>query len=304
MIVTICILLRDFIRCALLARLDVRGSVVTNLAATALQLTLLVSLYIVGRLTVQMAFESIAFTSFVGAAYMMWTHRHQMSVARERLWRDFAAAWRLGKWIVLELFTYMGASQVYPWLLLYYLDAQAVAVFGVCSAIAGLVTPLSRAAGSYIQPRMAHAYRSANNIDVLLRLARLSALFMAVPYGIWLVVGSLFGNHIVVLFYTNFYSGHQLLLVILLIKSFIEAVSTPLSQALEVLERTDAVTKSLGIGMVVSISLSPILILQMGIDGAGLASLMTTVVTLAYRRALLKRIVDQLQERRPVPVPV
>jgi O-antigen/teichoic acid export membrane protein len=235
-----------------------------------------------GYLTLDLSFYIYALTSTLAAGYMLWTYRHRTRVRTGRIWSDLRKNWGIGKWIVVNTFGFMAANQAYPWMLLYFNDATSVAAFGVCLAVAGLLTPLLRGAAAYILPRMAHAAKDGDRAH-LGRMLRLSMLVLAVPYGVWFLLGSLFGDRLVTVFYSEVYSGYGLLVILLLGKTFIESVSTPLTNALQALERTDVIAASLGAGAVVTLGMGSIMIVYMGVTGAGYAAVASSAVMAAWK---------------------
>ena len=283
-------ILREFIRGTLLARLQIRSGVRVNILATAAQLVLTGLLFGLHRLTIEYAFQIMALTSLLAASQMLWSHRSETQIVGRRIWADFLRAFRTGKWTVLELFAYFGASQAYPWLLLYLLDPGSVAAFGVCGALAALVGPFLRGASGYIHPRMVHDYENSS-ARKLLRLVWLSSLALSIPYGAWLVIGSAFAEELLTLFYGKNYSAYAGLATLLLIRGTIEGLSTPLSNALQTMERADAVTVSLVIGAIISLTLGPFLILQLGLNGAGIAAAASSAASAFWKWKTFRHLV-------------
>jgi O-antigen/teichoic acid export membrane protein len=210
---------------------------------------------------------------------------------------DLARGWRIGKWIIVNTIGYTVASQAYPWMLLYFLNPQTVAVFGVCLAVAGIFTPLLRGGTAYILPRMAHAYKNGDDVN-LSRMLRLSLLVLGLPYGAWFIVGSMVGDELVTLFYTDVYQGYGLLVTLLLAKTFVESVATPLTNVLQTLERTDVIAVALIIGAGVTLMLGPIVIMQAGLNGAGAAALLSSVATAAWKWLSIRKILRQKAQDR------
>ena len=289
-------LTRDFMRNSMLAQLDVTASVFVNLAATAILLSVMVVLFAWDHLTLAISFYVYTLTSTLATAYMLWTYRSRTRVIAGRIWNDFKKNWKIGKWIIVNTVGYTVAYQAYPWMLLYFKDAEAVAVFGVCLAVAGLLTPLLRGAAAYILPRMAHAYKDGNHVN-LARMLRLSMLVLTMPFGAWLVIGGLFGDQIVTLFYSDAYRGYGLLVTLLLGKTFIESASTPLNNALQVLERTDIGAASLPIGIVVTLGLGSMMIYHFGVTGAGYAAVLSSAAMATWKWLGIRKILHEKKQK-------
>ena len=287
-------LTRDFMRSALLAQLEVSASVLINVVATVFLVLVLSIFFVTSILTLDNSFYAYAATSGFVTVYMIIVHRSRTRIEGAQVLKDLARGWRIGKWIVVNAIGYMVAYQAYPWMLLYFIDSQTVAVFGACLAVAGLLTPLLRGATAYILPRMAHAYKDGNNVN-LIRMLRLSLLVLSVPYGAWFVIGSILGDQLVTLFYTDAYHGYEWLVALLLAKTFVESVSTPLTSALQALERTDVTAVALIIGSVVTLALGVIVIPQAGLNGAGWVALLSSTAIAAWKWFSIKKILRKNQ---------
>jgi O-antigen/teichoic acid export membrane protein len=281
-------MVRDFIRGSLLARLRVEAAIAVNVVATAAQLAIITLLFAAGRLTLRGALSAMAATSAFAGACLLWKHRNEMRVVTNRIGRDFVSALRTGKWVVVDVLGFMAASQAYPWLLLYFSDARQVAVFGVCNAFAGLIGPLARGAGAYIHPRMVHAFAKGDAIH-LGRVLRVAVAAIAVPYVVWLVFGSLFAERLVVLIYGHAYSGYVVVTILLLIKATVEGVSSPFAQALQTMERADLVTLSLLASAFLTVGAGSIVISQMGLQGAAIAAVMSSLVNALFKWTAVRR---------------
>ncbi|MGV7235615.1 MAG: lipopolysaccharide biosynthesis protein, partial [Nitrosomonadaceae bacterium] len=283
-------LLRDFMRNVLLAQLNVWASVRVNVTASLLALGTAVAYYLAQEMTFILAFQLVAITSGFAAAVMFWQHRAQFSIDRT-LFRDhFKKRWKVGKWALVNVFAYAGSSQAYPWLLLYFTDYDAVAIFGACFAIASALGPILNGAGAYILPRMSHGYKDGN-LHNLMRLLRMSILVLSLPYLLWLLLGVAFGEEIVTQLYSNAYHGYGFLFVLLLVQATILGMFAPLANALQTLERTDIITVSLIAAAVVTLVLGSFMIKQYGVIGAGIASIVSVSVMNGWRWYSIGKIV-------------
>jgi O-antigen/teichoic acid export membrane protein len=290
-IIIIPCLARDFMRNAMLAQLDVSASVFTNMLATILMVASMLTLFTFGELSLAWAFHIYALTSVLAAGYMLRTYRVQTRLPPGRLWSDLRRGWGIGKWITINTLGFMAASQAYPWLLLYFGDMRNVAAFGACLATAGILTPLLRGATAYMLPRMAHANKDGAT-NQLARVLKLSILILSIPYGVWLLIGCLYGEELVTFFYSDLYGGYELLVSLLLGKTFIESVSAPMTNALQALERAEVTTISLMIGAAVTLGLGPFMIHAFGVTGAGYASVLSSASTATWKWIATRRILQ------------
>lgn len=283
-------LLREFARNALFSRLQFRSSIGVSLLATGAQLATVGFLFFTGRLGLVSALWVILGTSVLAAALMLWMHWEQMVVRPRQLLADMQRGWHVSRWSLLNVAGMIGTSQAYPWLLVALSSASDVAVYGAAMAMAGVMAPFLQAANAYVLPRMAHGFK-AQDTATLERMLRRSMLGLAIPYGAWVVVGGLFADPLMTLLYSERYSGFGAVVVVLLIRSMVEAVSAPLNPALQTLERTGVTTAALFVGTLVTLTVGWYAVATYGLIGAALASLLTTLATAAFKYWRFRRLV-------------
>jgi len=273
---------RDFLRNSLLAQLEIWASVRIN-GTTSIILITTIGLLYYGQLLIPAntyLLFSIAFG--VAALVMYWQHRARYRVDRTLLWLHFLKNWQLGKWALVGNFAFTGSRSSYPWLILYFLDYESVAAYYACLALALAPAPFLRGAGAYVLPRMSHSYKEGVTKD-LIRLLRKSILILCVPYLLWLLFGYFLSDEIIELFYVEKFKGYGYLFVLLLVATTIDFVFAPLTNALQVLEKTRAITVSLIIGAFITLILGSFLIKDFGLPGAGLASIISMLGTISWR---------------------
>ena len=280
--------LREHLRTAMLARLHVWGAFFPNFTGTVLQLGLVVYFFVAGMLAVKNALWILAICSTLAAGMMFYGQWNSLSVSVGKSWDDFLRSWDIGKWTLGNVLWYVGASESYTWLVLFLLDKKAVAAYGVCFATASILAPFLRGANAYMLPRMVHGYRDRNTAN-LVRLLRLSVIVISIPYGLWLVLGILFGEKIITLLYSQTYAGYGILMSILIGKTLIESAATPVASALQTIGRSDATTKSLILGSCVSLSVGPAMIWKLGLLGACIASVISSAAHFAWKWYILKK---------------
>jgi O-antigen/teichoic acid export membrane protein len=281
-LVLVPLFLREYIRNALLAQLDIWTSTRANIFSTLILFVAVSWMYTSNVLTVNTALAAIAATSLIAVLSMSLTYYHHITLFKRRIFSDLKKNWKIGKWILINVFAFMGASQAYPWLLLYFLGAESVAVFGVCFTLAAALNPLLVGASGYIFPRMAHSLKN-DDLTNLIRLMRKSMLMLSIPFLLWLILGSIFSEQLITILYSGAYQGFGVLFVLLLIKAAIESISTPIAAALQTLERTNLITLGLITGAGVTLLLGPVMIVKFGLNGAGVSAIMAAVVSSAVK---------------------
>ena len=288
------LILRQYIRNSLLALLKVWASVGVSIVATLSLLPIVTGLYFAGYLSIRTAYQIFAIVYAAATMAMIWKHRGRYLFNAKKLMPDFLRGWPIARWALIDVFAYMGAAQAYPWLLLLLMDYQAVAIYGVCLAMASVLAPFLRGSSAYISPRMAHGHKG-NNPDSLIRLLRLSILFLSGPFVLWLIIGVAFREHILSFVYGDSYRDFGLLFVLLLIGVTITSISAPLTNALQTLERADVNTGSLLVGALITMTSGWFLISSFGLIGAGVASVGSAAATTMWRWFFLRRVLYTLR---------
>ena len=282
-------LLREFMRSAALAQLQFLSSMLANVTASVLMVALILIAFFTDNLTVKSAYACIAIASLTAVTTLVWRNRSQMAIRLNRLRSDFMRSLILGRWLIGNMLAFTVISQIYPWLVLYFVDSAAVAAFGASLAVAGVMTPLLRGANAYMLPRMTHSRKGSDSKN-LYRIMKKSVLFMLLPFGIWTVVGSLFAEPIMTFFYSDKYHGYGALVSLLIVKTMIESVSTPMTSALHALERPNITTASLIFGATLSLLFGYPLIKDFSLTGAGLAAVLASLGSALWKWIALKRL--------------
>ena len=273
---------RDFLRNALLAQLEVWKSVRINASLSLLLIVTISAFYYFDYLTLVNAYMLFVLSFGTAASVMFWQHRSQYEFDMTILWSQLLKNWQLAKWALVGNFAYLGSRMSYPWLILYFLDYKSVAAYYACMALAMVPAPILRGAAAYIFPRMSHGYKEGS-VKSLVRLLRKSILLLSFPYLLWLIVGVTFNKELIEMLYVEKFSGYGLLFTLLMISTTIDFIFSPLTNALQVLEKTRAITTSLVIGAILTLVLGPILIISYGLTGAAVSVIVSTSGTMAWR---------------------
>lgn len=288
-------LLREFIRSALFARLDFFSSLTANIAATTIQLAAIGTLYATGKLQVINALEAILAASIFASLFMLWAHKAKIVIHAREILTDMKRGWSVSKWVLINVVGTIGTSHAFPWLLLSLIDTKSVAIYGAAMAVSAVVSPFLRAVNAYILPRMAHGFREGDTM-ALRRMLNRSIAALAIPYGIWTIIGSVYAKEILTFLYSNEYSGYGLIVILLLIKAMIESVSAPMTSTLLTLERPDITTKALFLGTFATFSVAPFAITKLGIAGAAEVAILSASIVSLYKYVRIKAIIHNLEK--------
>ena len=270
------VIFRTYLRNTLLAMLKVNQSMMASILSSILQISIFSYYYVLGELTLILAFKIVAIVYLVATIFMVYYFRAIVNVQLSRIMTDLKENWKLSKWLVLNAFGFMGSSQAYPWLILLLIDTSAVAVYGACLATASLLSPLLNGASAFILPKMSHGIKDGN-VKTLKRMLKQSVFVLGVLYGAWLLIGWFFGEDIINLFYGSEYKEYSWLFVLLLIKVCMESVASPISNALQAIHKPSVITVSLMISTMVAVALGMYAINKYGLIGVGFAAILSVL---------------------------
>lgn len=279
---------RYHLRGSLLALLKVKASLAVSIIGSTLHLAALFILFTSDNLDLTSAFYLITGANIFVSACILLSREYRISIRPERIREDIRENWRLGKWLLVNVFGFFGSSQVYPWLILLFIDAGAVAAFGACLATASLLSPLLNGLSAFVLPKMSHGIKDGNRAT-LLRMLRQSMLGLSALYGVWLLVGLLWGENILRLFFGDAYSVHTQLFALLLLKTVIESVGSPLTSALQAIEKPAIVTISLFTSSIVTLGIGSLIIPELGLIAAGWTTVAAAMTSFLIRWQLLRR---------------
>lgn len=275
------VLFRDFVRSYLLAQLSVRQSVIMGVSINIIQLLILAIFYLKDGLTIHKAFLIIGGCSVPPSLYFFFRHS-QIIVKSAGVLNDFSNNLKLGKWILGSSVISTLSSQAYPWLLAFFADKGSVAILGVTLSLANIFGPLLQGINSYVFPKMAFSRREGTLLSVI-SIMKKAVIVLSIIFAFWIICGALFGNYLLALIYSSKYAGYGSVLIIVILSSFISAVTGPLNSALDALERADISFKSLIAGLIVTVSIGVILVYQWGLYGAVVGMLLSNLANCLLR---------------------
>jgi O-antigen/teichoic acid export membrane protein len=143
---------------------------------------------------------------------------------------------------------------------------------------------------------MAHSRQNDTPSEVI-KIMKKAVILLSIIFGLWIICGALFGNHLLALIYSSKYAGYGSVLIIVILSSFISAVTGPLNSALDALERADISFKSLIAGLIVTVSVGIILTYQWGLYGAVIGMLLSNLTNCLLRWRGLFTLINDFKAR-------
>ena len=272
--------IREHTRSALLTTLRTSITLNINIISALFHLTIITIFFAQNNLTTTSVLLTWLLSSTLAATLSIYMLRNELRFRISLCWYDFKSSWQTAKWHLINAIGFIGASQSIPFLLLAFSTSNSVAVFGVCFAFSGLVSPIVRGANGYILPRMVQTKEKASK---LVSIMHKSMLLLSIPFGIWLVVGISYGDELVTFLYTDHYSGFGILIALLVSKFFLDSIGTPLTTILQVVEKPRNITIALCVSMFITLSIGPLLIINYDLVGAASALLLSSLVGVLWK---------------------
>jgi len=287
------VLVRDFVRSFLLSSLKVRQSVLVGLSVNAFLLGAILILFAGNRLSVVSGFLAVGICSLIPSVIAFLANA-KIRLSRTAIVTDLLRNLRLGKWMLGSAAISVLSSQAYVWLLALLADSKAVAILGVTSSLANLLSPLLQGANAVLLPKMVQS-KDHGGLVAITRTARRAVVFLSTIFVAWLACGIVVGNFLLESIYSVKYSGYGAVLVILIGYSLASAVTVPISTALDALQKSEVSFKSSLASLVITVSVGTILIYEWGVYGAALSALLANTVNLFLRWRGLSSLIRKLE---------
>ncbi len=284
--------LREQMRFTMLADLNIKAGFIANVTGSILILIGLITLFIQKTLNLETLLYVLMFSTLVPPTIMLIVDNKRIIILPRYIKYFIKKYWALGKWNLVNAVLYSGTNLSLPWLILWFSDKKSVAIYGVCLSFSSIVTPLLRGINSYLFPKMTHNYNNTG-VSGLWKLIGVSIFVMLVPYLIWFLIVIIWGDDLLIIFYSNEYSGYQWVITLVVFKMMLDAISTPINSALQTLERPYVLTIALAAGFLITIFIGLNLIQQYGIFGAAVLGVLSSSLMILIRVVFLKKIINQ-----------
>jgi O-antigen/teichoic acid export membrane protein len=237
-IVILFILLRDFIRRVAMARLEMEGALVLDMAVSALQLAGLAALAMLGALNAPLA--HIVIGAACAGVSLVWMrrnrHRFEPSVRHAR--RDLKLNWSMGRWLFASGVLWALGIHAYPWILAVLHGTEAAGVWGACLGALSLVVVPQGGITNWLGPRIAITYARGGPAPLRRFVFRAAAGFAA-GLAILCSVLIVFADRILAALYGEIYASAAMVLAIMAIAVVARGAAFCFSRGLFAIERAD-----------------------------------------------------------------
>jgi O-antigen/teichoic acid export membrane protein len=276
------ILLRDLARRTALAHLRVRQVLVLDVMVAVLQIGLLGTLALAGRLTVMSAFLIIAGSCATAGLGWLGLNRRAFIIDRKRVRSELTRSWKFGRWVFASQMT--GALNDYCiyWLIAIAMGAQSTGMLAACMTIVLLANPVVLGVANIFEPRAARAL-AIDGPQELSRVTWKVTWMLAATMTAFVVMVGLLGEDLMVLLYGVQYAGHQRLITIMAVCKALQSTTMPCSDALRVLEGSHFNFQARLMRLAITLVGCAVLIPSHGLIGVAYACLGAAVVDCLWR---------------------
>ena len=293
-IASVVLLSQDFLRTVLMAQLRGGTSLILGLSCNSMVAAGLAAAFFTGHLNAASAFIVMAVAVGPPVIFLWFDKRRRGLMAFDpgRFRETWTGNWDFGRWLVARSLASFVAIQLYAWMLAYWHGREAVAVYGVCLGLAGIVNPFFMGLLRYLAPKAAHAALEGSRP---LRRVVLSAMGLLIgPLALYVAGAALFGEWPLVALYGEKYAGAGGVFGFCAVAIGIAALTGALSVGLNALRRPDVGLKAQVLAGLASIVVGLPLVAIYGTIGAAAGLCVTNLVFAAYSWKAFADLIDAL----------
>ncbi len=271
------LMLRSFVRQALIAHLDLTAAIVLDLAVAALQLGGLVALGAAGRLTAPVAY--LVMGTACGVAVVAWFAivRPSLSFSFSQSIADWRRNWAFAKWVVASNLAGSAAVYAVPWILGAVHDTAATALLGACLSLVGLANMFMAGLDSYLTPKAARSF-AQRGLPGLTSVLWKSTAFIAILLSVMCVFFAVAGEPLAAIIYKGKYAGAGPIVTVLAVAVLINNLGNSAGRGLWILDRPRENLVPDAVLSVVTLAVFVVLVQPLGAFGAALATLAGNLV--------------------------
>lgn len=285
------LLARQEIRRFAFANLDLKSAVVLDVVVAALQLSGLALLIYFGWLSVLTIFGVMSGACAVPCGIWYGLNRPSIRFARVRFLPDWRHNWRFSKWALQTYLLGNMTPQLMLWLITVTGGAAATGVFGACSNLIGMSYVILCGVANVLAAQAAQAFATGGVKDLRRVLTAVGSFFVLTMGGLCVLVLAT-GDRLVVFAFGDHYQGTGVILFVLCLSTFMNALSILTGNGLWAIDRPRSNFFADLCCMTVTLIAAAMLLHPFGALGAALATLVGTTVAAVVRSLTLMRCLD------------
>ncbi len=147
------VLLREFARRLAFAHLQVKTALLLDILTVGLQLTGLITLAALHRLTAATAYAVLGAACAITVTLWLTLWRRRFHFERARFGADLKTNWLFGRWVAAAQMTSQISGAALQWLIALWLGAADTGVFAAAVTMVMLCNPLLLAVGNLLTPK-------------------------------------------------------------------------------------------------------------------------------------------------------
>ena len=192
--------------------------------------------------------------------------------------------WEVGKWIVGSNLLYSIFHQATPWIVLYFLSKNEVAIYAVLISITHLMNPVLTSLSSYLLPLFTTYTQKINFFKK--KFVFWECVFLCIAI-VFLIFGIVFGEWLITIIFGSKYANLGWIVILPFICQSINVLFKPVDIAMNALKKTDLGFYMQLFRTFLSLLLAYIFILNFGLAGVFIAKI---IETLLYQIILFSKI--------------
>ena len=263
------LLLKEFGRRMFFAHLEMLSAVATDLAACALQLSLIAAMSLKQTLSARNSYLAIGFASLIPACTWLYANRRRLAVSRSLAIIDFRMNWKIARWILGSGALWVVAMYVYPWLLIWMHGPSTTGAWAACYGLVALCNPVLLGFGNYLGPKIPLLYgvHGPETMRSYVWRSSIAFVLLLAPLG---GVAWFFGNSLVGHLYGPAFTGYTAAIRLLIVNATILGAVFPISRGLFSMHRADLDMLANVVAVLILFLLGVPLVRSFGVTGAAI----------------------------------
>lgn len=284
------ILLRDYIRKICFAGLRMRSVFFFDFSVAIVQLSSLFLLAYYGLLSASRTYWVVGVACGITSFGWLILNRKTFTLDVHQAISDFGQNWSFGKWIFASGLLWALSMNLYPWFLTAFHGTASAGVWAACFGIAALGNPLLFGVQNFLGPKIVHAYTKGGAMILRRFVLKASVIFSLILAPVCVIL-LIFGGKLIVLLYSEKYTGNGLVVSVLALNLLIHAASFTLSRALFVIGRPALYLIANCVPLFVLLTFGIILVKFFGPLGVACGLLASTTATSAVMLLFFSRLI-------------
>ena len=261
-------LLRDFARRFSFAHLHMARALILDIAVAAIQLVALCWLGWTGKMSPVNAYIAIGGACALTGVVWLYFARTNFVVRVDQVPATMKQSWRLGKWLFALQITVSVQAWIPYWLLALGAGTTATGVYAACMSIVLFANPLMIGIGNTLAPKAALALKEGGYARLRREVIQDSLLLCAAMALFCLAIVFAGEDVMALLYHGKEYAGHGQTVLVLALALLASALGMPPTNALQAMERPQAIVWASSVGAIVTVILVWCLMIQWGLLGA------------------------------------